>query len=792
MEKQPVKVSFFIHRWEKKSTVIFLDEFVTDVRGPRWKVATLAYRDYLRRQMTKDAEDVKSKMPGIVAAGVCRGGHAASQVRELSQLLMLDFDDVNERLEEVIVQLRELPYVVLQLVSISGRGIKVLIRVEVENERQYATAYAIVAGEVSRLVDFRCDMQCRDLGRICSGVWDENVYYRPDAEPFAWRELVQPKGEERTQPDATTACASAAGGFMSAFLDEFGQRNVFAPGGRHDFVLKLGRVARYKGFSPDEMKLLKELALDRFTESGFEAAEMEKTLFAGYQYANSVGTPPKQAVRVHKVQGSPSVSPEPSTAGEDEDELSAKSEELRQQVSYFPDEIFNRLPQFLSAGVAVARSKRERDMLLMGMLANISGCLPGVQILYDQLYFSPHFYFTTIAQAATGKGVLALAALLPGAINEHYIQLGKQAKRKYDEELLRWEMEQREALKSKHLPNLDLRPEEPVKIAFQVSPNVSKSQLIIFLETNGKLGVVMNAPELDMVSNAMRMDCGKHDDVFRAAFQHEVASSAFKVDGRQIMAHDPHLACCFAGTPAQLIAFIQSLENGLYSRISFYTAQGQLEFRSAAPRKGRRDLRAVFGELSEELLKMHLFLAQSPTEVVFTPEQWARHTVRFSEMLAEVVSEKDDSPAAIVLRHGLIAARIATVLTALRKCECAWSMTEYVCTDDDFDTAMQLTEVLLEHSLLLSTSLPGDRQKPRPLQAFYRIRPVLNELGKYFTYSEFVGKAGRHGVSVSAAKRLLKKLLAIKVLDKEEDKYVKTRGEGSAEARRVNPEPSEP
>lgn len=248
------------------------------------------------------------------------------------------------------------------------------------------------------------------------------------------------------------------------------------------------------------------------------------------------------------------------------------------------------------------------------------------------------------------------------------------------------------------------------------------------------------------------------------------------------MAHDPHLACCFSGTPAQLIAFIQSLENGLYSRIGFYTAQGQWKFRSAAPRKGGRELRAVFGELSEELLKMHLFLAQSPTEVVFSPEQWSRHTARFSEMLTEVVSEKDDSPAAIVLRHGLIAARIATVLTALRKCECAWSMTEYVCTDDDFDTAMRLTEVLLEHSLLLSSSLPGDRQKPRPLQAFYRIRPVLNELDKSFTYSEFVDKAGRYGVSLSAAKRFLKKLLAVKLVEREDGRYVKMHSKGTRES----------
>ncbi|MEG0889988.1 MAG: DUF3987 domain-containing protein [Bacteroides sp.] len=56
----------------------------------------------------------------------------------------------------------------------------------------------------------------------------------------------------------------------------------------------------------------------------------------------------------------------------------------------------------------------------------------------------------------------------------------------------------------------------------------------------------------------MKQDCGKHDDVFRAAFQYEGVSSDYEIDGRQVMAHHPHLACCFSGTPAQLTNFVYS------------------------------------------------------------------------------------------------------------------------------------------------------------------------------------------------------------------------------------------
>ncbi|MEG1007607.1 MAG: hypothetical protein RSO15_15230 [Bacteroides sp.] len=42
-------------------------------------------------------------------------------------------------------------------------------------------------------------------------------------------------------------------------------------------------------------------------------------------------------------------------------------------------------------------------------------------------------------------------------------------------------------------------PPKKKLIILKVSPNISKSRLILYLEENGKLGVIINAPELDMV-----------------------------------------------------------------------------------------------------------------------------------------------------------------------------------------------------------------------------------------------------------------------------------------------------
>lgn len=220
--------------------------------------------------------------------------------------------------------------------------------------------------------------------------------------------------------------------------------------------------------------------------------------------------------------------------------------------------------------------------------------------------------------------------------------------------------------------------------------------------------------------------------------------------------------------------FISSLENGMYSRVAFYVGQAHWEYKSANPGKARLDMRAYFKGMGEELLRMFIFLSGSPTEVVFTEEQWKEHTERFRTYLREVVAEDDDSPGAIVLRHGLMMSRIAMVLTALRKCEPQWNTSEWKCSDEDFHTAMQIVDVLLEHSLLLSTSMDDTAGRIRPVKAFFKLRPVLKKMPREFTYSELMAAANEAGLPTASVKRYLLRLVYYQIVEKEDGKYRKT------------------
>lgn len=775
--------SFYFSVFDEHAVDMTLEEFVKLLRGERWKVQVEEYQRLKASGRETEAKKLKRKLAALVIAGRCDGSHAETNLKQWSGDAMLDVDKCNGRVSEFLQVLKDTPWVKAAWRSVSYDGLKLVVRVEAESVDEYRLAYALVAWHVAQLLAFPCDMSCKNPTRPCFASYDPEAFFRPDTEVFPWRRFVTEHpdrvGEILAELKVKTPAGAsgppvAASGMLHTFFNEFLEQNPFVDGKKNEFLLKLGRIARYKGVGEEELARLKTLAVERLAGMGCAAGDIPPRIDSGYRYADMNKGPETPVSRAHKAQGSPMRYSE-SNEGEEEVELEKlEADKLRREVPCLPDELFDRLPDFLKRGLTHVRNKRERDILLLSMITNISGCLPGVRMNYGGMVYSADLYLVALAGSGRGKGVMQLAAILPAAIQEYYDELNRKDEREYRQKLLKWNLEERLAAQEKRVPDLDQCPEMPVERILKVAPNISKSQLILALEAGGAVGLVMNASELDMISSAMHQEYGKHDDVMRAASQHEEVSSYFKTDHRLVVVSDPHLALCASGTPAQLHKFISSLENGMYSRVAFYVGQAHWEYKSANPGKARLDMRAYFKGMGEELLRMFIFLSGSPTEVVFTEEQWKEHTERFRTYLREVVAEDDDSPGAIVLRHGLMMSRIAMVLTALRKCEPQWNTSEWKCSDEDFHTAMQIVDVLLEHSLLLSTSMDDTAGRIRPVKAFFKLRPVLKKMPREFTYSELMAAANEAGLPTASVKRYLLRLVYYQIVEKEDGKYRKT------------------
>ena len=775
--------SFYFSVFDEHAVDMTLKEFVKLLRGERWKVQVEEYQRLKASGRETEAKKLKRKLAALVIAGRCDGSHAETNLKQWSGDAMLDVDKCNGRVSEFLQVLKDTPWVKAAWRSVSYDGLKLVVRVEAESVDEYRLAYALVAWHVAQLLAFPCDMSCKNPTRPCFASYDPEAFFRPDTEVFPWRRFVTEHpdrvGEILAELKVKTPAGAsgppvAASGMLHTFFNEFLEQNPFVDGKKNEFLLKLGRIARYKGVGEEELARLKTLAVERLAGMGCAAGDIPPRIDSGYRYADMNKGPETPASRAHKAQGSLRRYSDSGEEGEEAEIEKLEADKLRRNVPCLPDELFDRLPDFLKRGLTHVRNKRERDILLLSMITNISGCLPGVRMNYGGMVYSADLYLVALAGSGRGKGVMQLAAILPAAIQEYYDELNRKDEREYRQKLLKWNLEERLAAQEKRVPDLDQCPEMPVERILKVAPNISKSQLILALEAGGAVGLVMNASELDMISSAMHQEYGKHDDVMRAASQHEEVSSYFKTDHRLVIVSDPHLALCASGTPAQLHKFISSLENGMYSRVAFYVGQAPWEYKSANPGKVRLDMRAYFKGMGEELLRMFIFLSGSSTEVIFTEEQWKEHTERFRTYLREVVAEDDDSPGAIVLRHGLMMSRIAMVLTALRKCEPQWNTSEWKCSDEDFRTAMQIVDVLLEHSLLLSTSMDDTAGRIRPVKAFFKLRPILRTMPREFTYSELMAAANEAGLPTASVKRYLLRLVYYQIVEKEDGKYRKT------------------
>ena len=822
-----VKISEFGSVRSKQSQTISLQEYVNKVRSNTFKAQVEEYRRLAALPGHEaEAQRVKDGMPCIVPAGVCSGGHAVKNLVKHSGLLQIDMDHTLLRTAEVCRLLCELPYVTVVHKSFSQNGVRAFVRVAAEDVmRNYEQLYAAVGEAVSRHAAHNYDSKCKILTQPSFYSWDADAYYNPDAETFKmqWGEEtgkeagtisetaanaggtvsrgiiseVTDSGKavsggaisEVTDSGRTvsggaisgvtdsekSASGATAPGFLVQFLNDFEHRNPFRRGERNDLALKLGRVSRSKGFSKKELEEVISLFIRRYAATDFTAEDIRQRITAGYQFIDSLPQkteiPGEGSNRVHF----PYDPAEPPDAGSEEEDLLEKNNELRAQSPYIPDSAYSGLPQFLKDCVQYASDPRERDITLLGSLNCCSALFPGVSFFYKNALYSSHFYHALVANAAAGKGVVAFILSLLDATQEYYDRQHRDQKKAFEKAQMAWEAEVHQALREHRSPDSDKKPEEPKAKYLKTSSTTSKSRLLEQLATNGELGCHMSSTEINTLISSLAQDYGKYEDILCKAAHHEEISQSYKIDGDPTVVPRPHLALIMSGTPEQFTGFFRSHENGLYSRFLIYTRQLNPHWETCAPGEGRVDLREHFHTLGKKLFEMHKLLLESPTLVTFTPGQWERHTQQFGVWLKSALVEGKEFPTSIVFRHGLLAMRLASILTIFRKWDDYRYAKEYCCTDADFDTAMQIIATVIEHSLLLGTSLPDTGHPPVAMRKFHQFEDVLKKLPRIFSYIDFINAAKELGISVSTAKRYLRKAVEQELVVKQKDKYRKRR-----------------
>ncbi len=422
-------VSLFKNVMDKSPVDTTIEAIVNRIRSEEWKTVIEEFRKLKAEGKTKEADQLKKRLPAFATSGVFEGGHAKVQLKTYNGMLFQDFDHVNpDLLESMLLLCRACEYTTACWKTCSGDGIRLLVTTD-GGEEEHLAAFLAVSVFYEQLLGIKSDPACKDYSHLSFVSYDPDAYYKEDSLLFS-------------VPDQRRG--------LDALLEQFRKYNAFSPGTRNAFVFKFGLKANEQGFSEFETA---SFCADTLSALDFDVAEIRLAVASAYKENRTFGTfdcvQSAQSVTCAPVPFLTQPSVLSDEEGEEIEDYTNVSEELTANTPLIPEEVYTKLPRRLRRICEQTPDLRQRDILLLSTLAVLSGCLPRVMGRYDTGRYSPHLYFWLLAEASTGKGVMSSIRHLASAIHKREIAEYERAKKKYAVAHDQWLFDKEKACKER-------------------------------------------------------------------------------------------------------------------------------------------------------------------------------------------------------------------------------------------------------------------------------------------------------------------------------------------------------
>ena len=166
---------------------VTLDEvFTTITTDQRLAAQVEEIEQVYRTQGARAAAPLKQELPGFIPAGVFSKREKHSCI-EASGLIHHDFDGLNPlEVEALIARLRQWPYTVMAFKSPSGRGVKLVCRLNTPTTSYdgYRNLWNAITPQVERFAGVKVDAKCKDISRLCFLSYDADAYLNMEAPPL--------------------------------------------------------------------------------------------------------------------------------------------------------------------------------------------------------------------------------------------------------------------------------------------------------------------------------------------------------------------------------------------------------------------------------------------------------------------------------------------------------------------------------------------------------------------------------------------------------------------------------
>lgn len=412
-----------------------------------------------------------------------------------------------------------------------------------------------------------------------------------------------------------------------------------------------------------------------------------------------------------------------------------------------PSEVYNNLPEILKDSTDLFEDAIEKDVVLIGALAVISATLPNIYGKYFNENLSPHLYAFITAPAASGKGKMKWAKYLGSIIHKSMIEDSNQAKVQYEVELENYNNAPKAEKEDLH------KPAEPKTKMFYIPANSSSSAFLQVIADNDFNGVIFET-EADTLAQTLKQDWGNFSDVLRKAFHHEESTMRRRKDDEYLMIENPHLAIALSGTPKQVHHMMPDVENGLFSRFLFYAFHDEGEFKNPFVSYAKVDYVDFFKSKGQTVFEIYQYLKSldEPILFQFTKNQGELFTSRFKNLLNKNKLLLGADFDANIKRLGIITFRIAMILSSLRIAETGEYNQTIICSDQDFETAFNITRTLEKHAVAVYKNLPTVNLKAS-------VSDFFDKLPYEFNREKYLIVANKLNIHKKTAEKYLKKMI---------------------------------
>ena len=244
---------------------------------------TQMYRDLTAQGQEKAAKEVKESTPQVAVSFLMEGGRNKDCCRDCLYQVLIDFDAKGpkdrlpaDELERVKTVMRTSYHARLGYESISGLGYHVvvpfLLPEDIDIDMQadakraeeiYQRAYRHIANQYAVWCGHPMDRECKNVNRMMGLSHDPQAVYRPDARQIRLtrEELGIDKDGHLVKMKAPKQAVDKQGNAISVHLGDHLERAVrmvedadmaFAPGNRHNFVMRVSFILNRMGVDQDE------------------------------------------------------------------------------------------------------------------------------------------------------------------------------------------------------------------------------------------------------------------------------------------------------------------------------------------------------------------------------------------------------------------------------------------------------------------------------------------------------------------------------------------------------------